>query len=148
MIREFFHHLFNPHCPICEIKPTCLACEARQLEINSLNRRLDSVLEHVFQPPSAMPQINVPQQEEEDTKPVQPRIVPWHVRKKMLEEQDRAEARVIAEQQKEVEEAKRAARIAALEMKLDIPNGEKNVESKPVENDGGTYQQEEIKAQG
>jgi hypothetical protein len=53
-IKKFFHHLLEPHCPICEEKNECQSCDVlrEQLYIErETNRKLLEVITRVPEAP-------------------------------------------------------------------------------------------------
>jgi len=86
---NFFHRLFNPHCPDCIEQARelnhCNSCEILQLEITKLridnNKLLDVILNKNNSP--SLP-INI-----EDMKPIQSKHIPWAVKRQQLEADDR-----------------------------------------------------------
>ncbi len=105
---DWLHHLLNPHCHECaheklearEFKlqqaredALCDSCEVlkEQLAAERYNNKelLRAVLEQ-----------NAPKQVIVNTEaqiPIQPKSVPWRVRQQMLEEEDRAKAKLMRE---------------------------------------------------
>ena len=99
-IKEWFHHLFNPHCEECqhnaEQMKVCLNCEYLKLELEKsqqLNRELIDKLP--IRPESVIPQSL-------ETVPVKPKFIPWHVRRQMLEAEDRVAAQKLKEVQQSI----------------------------------------------
>ena len=65
---------------------------ALRAEISDLKIERDKLLEHILNPPKEVAPPVIPT---EEFKPILPAHVPWYVRRKMLEEQDRAKARAM-----------------------------------------------------
>lgn len=93
-IREFFHHLFNPHCHHCaeekEQASVCRSCEILKLQLEIANIEKQKLLDALLRrdEPVAPPvQENIP---------IRPRHVSWPVRRQMLEAEDRKAAQVRA----------------------------------------------------
>ena len=77
----------SKHCEMCDLLTTLL--EQERHEKSDILRRLLE-LTTPAQPQSVIPG--------EAPKPIMPRIVPWRIKQQMLEEEDRAKARILAEQ--------------------------------------------------
>lgn len=120
-IGRWFHQLFNPHCPHCEEQfekeLVCPSCEVlkQQLEVaNVQNLRLLDRL-------TTIPEKEVPQ----PTVPVtRPRHIPWEVRRRMLEVEDRAKADALrnAAQPDKID-------VADLEREMGIAEAEREAQS-------------------
>jgi len=110
---KFFHHLLNPHCEQCiqdnlELRERnredkiCHSCETlrHQLEVSNLERQklIDSIL-------NKQPQVEQ-RIDTSNLKPIMPRVVPWHVKQQMLEEESRKAASVLKERQEEISKSK------------------------------------------
>lgn len=89
--KHWIHHLFNPHCEICSLERECKNCDMlRQMLVEERfekKRLLDNILK------ADKP---IEHSETEESLPVNS-YIPFRVRKKMLEEQSRAEAIVLEE---------------------------------------------------
>jgi hypothetical protein len=104
---KWLHHLFNPHCPDCkadnEDLKVCLSCETLKAELASerfeKNKLLSTLLEVVH------PVVRVEKEEQKELQPIAPRTVPWNVKRQMLEAEDRVQAKIIADKQREEAEA-------------------------------------------
>jgi hypothetical protein len=112
----WLHHLFNPHCPDCkhdaEDAKVCESCEVLKMQLSLVNQEKQKLLEHI------MALTEKPTEEvrhDTDTKVPVPKAITWNVRRQMLEAEDRAAAKILAENKK------RDAEIAKLEKELDIP---------------------------
>lgn len=112
---NFFHHLFNPHCPNCIEEKQCQNCETlRQLldqERYEKSRLLDQIIE--LTKPII---VNEVREKSEEPKPLQSHI-PWKVRRAILEQEDRVKARI--EKEHKLTEVKPLT-VAELEKKLGV----------------------------
>lgn len=116
----WLHHILEPHCPECkeerEENKVCQSCEVlkHQLEVaNYTQRELIRTLAEINKPePSVQPPEISPEQ-------LRPKMLNWRVKQQMLQEEDRAKARVIAENKKRQEEAKSNS-IEQLESELGV----------------------------
>ena len=101
---QFFHHLFNPHCPHCrdEMREEmhCESCDTRQEEIVRLRAENDRLLNIIINRTEPPHEINEPHQE---LKPILNRAMPFRVKRQMLEQEDRAAKRILDERIKELE---------------------------------------------
>ncbi len=95
-MTNFFHRLFNPHCPDCIAAEReldhCSSCETLREQLSIANREKDKLLQ-------ALLEVNKPKTEEtrvtEKPEPLNPRYTPWRVRQQILEEQDRERAKLM-----------------------------------------------------
>jgi len=137
-IVKFFHDIRNPHCPHCadEIDPLV---EQLRTEVTSLRYERDRLLNYILDDPSATNALN---KVEEEPEVIQPKVVPWNVRRQMLEAEDREKARILKQTKKEQDEA-----ILELERKTGIIEnvvlqvGDADVQSESIEVNDGTHQQ-------
>jgi len=94
-MTNWFHRLFNPHCPHCldEMKESkvCASCETLKEQLESITHEKNKLLDRLLAPPVVE---TVVQPVREVTKPVN---VPWTVRRQMLEKEDREKARLMRE---------------------------------------------------
>jgi hypothetical protein len=101
---KWIHHLLEPHCEHCkqerdeakEENKLCLSCETLRSQLATANHREEQLLARILEltaKPAAepAPRIIAPEL-------LKPRAMPWRVKQQMLEEEDRNEARIIAEQ--------------------------------------------------
>jgi hypothetical protein len=94
---RFLHHLFSPHCEHCkeEISEShvCQSCETlrNQLEISNYERRqmLDTILSF------SKPKVEETTPDLSASTPVRPKVVTWSVKRQILEEEDRAKAKIL-----------------------------------------------------
>lgn len=95
---NWLHHLFNPHCEACELNKEadeiCKACESKNAEIARLKEERDLLLNHIISPATQETRVN---EGAEELKPIKPNFVPWHIRRRMLEENDRSKAKAMNE---------------------------------------------------
>jgi hypothetical protein len=92
-MANWFHRFFNPHCQHCaelEYESACASCEVLKEEVNTLRRQNDTLLNRILE---------VPRIEERTVAPapqtVLPKMVPWAVKRQMLEAEDREKARAM-----------------------------------------------------
>jgi hypothetical protein len=120
-IKKFFHHLLEPHCPICEEKNECQSCDVlrEQLYIErETNRKLLEVITRV---PEA------PKEEEVPYEKVQP-IKSWDAVRREKERTAWLEARRLQEENdnhsKEIlKEVSASTTTEELEKELGVNNG-------------------------
>lgn len=101
-MTKFLHRLFKPHCEHCrdEVREAkvCPTCEvfASQLELaNYQNKQLLSTIERMNNPtPLVVPETTA-------VEPIQPRTVPWSIRRNILEGEDRKKAELMRSAAKE-----------------------------------------------
>jgi hypothetical protein len=111
---KWLHHLFNPHCSICESQYKPDAAEVLREQLAHANYEKEQMLKYIMEPQPIVHNEPTPIEEPE---PIRPKIVPWNVKRAMLENEDRQKAVVI---RKNEEERKKA--ISELEKKLNINN--------------------------
>lgn len=129
-IAKFFHEFLNPHCEDCiQEDLNNPLVEELKLELANIRRERDRLLDYVLL--KSEPQIEY--NPSEDLEPIQPKTVPWKIRKHMLEAEDSKKAALIRKNKEEQADA-----IAELEKNLgvirettlDLENG--NVQREPV----------------
>jgi hypothetical protein len=90
-MTNFFHRLFNPHCPDCRADAICESCETLRIEIARLRDENTKLLDRILEKPTS------PVAQEVAPMKVPPRNVPWNVRRQMLEAEDRERAKLMAQ---------------------------------------------------
>ena len=92
-----FHKIFQPHCVDCAHDKECKTCDTLRdmLEAERFEKKqlLNRILELTTKPTNEVRDV-APKNDFEE---LRPRNVSWNVKRAMLEEEDRAKARVIAE---------------------------------------------------
>lgn len=94
-MSNWFHRLLNPHCPECkdELRDSKVndVAESLRMENARLTEMIDKLLDRLLEKPVE------PIQEVKEPTKIKPTHIPWRVRQQMLEEQDRATARLLKE---------------------------------------------------
>ncbi len=134
-VIRFFHELRNPHCEHCrEELMTDPVVEELKVELAALRYERDRLLKYILDTPqSVVPNVPIQEESEEEPKPILPKLVPWNVRRQMLEAEDRQKATLLKQNIKEQEKA-----IEELEKNLGIVQetvlhvGDTDVQSEPV----------------
>jgi len=92
LIRDWFHHLFNPHCIECLAerednyhRSQCKGCENLMLIIEQKNHIIESLI-------SPNRQINDNSISKTSPGPIHNKYMPWDVKRQMLERRDREAA--------------------------------------------------------
>lgn len=109
----WIHHLFNPHCEECLQERVCSSCEVLKEQLAAVNREKQQMLDAIL----SRDKVDITGGETKVVSPEsinQGKYVPWHVRRQMLEAEDRAQAAIIAKKKKEEVE------IAKLEKEVGI----------------------------
>ncbi len=92
---HWLHHLFSPHCPDCKEErqesAQCRTCEVLVTQLERSNHERGKLLEQIERMSNPVP--TEPEAPSELPEPIQPRVVPWTIRRNLLE----AEARKAAE---------------------------------------------------
>lgn len=131
MWRKFLnwlHHIFNPHCEECAAERVCPSCEVlrRQLEIqNENNRQLTLAIVDLNKPIA-------PSESEKSTKAPEPirSVMPWRVRKQMLQAEDRKQAEILAREK--FDPSKSSVNVVDLENELAEVEALRNAEGQKV----------------
>lgn len=116
----WLHHILEPHCPDCreerEEAKVCQSCEVLKHQIEMLNYTQRELIKTLAEFNRPEPIVTHNQQEFE---PVRPKTIPWQVKRQLLEEEDRARAKVIADNRKMQQEAKDNS-VEKLEVELGV----------------------------
>ena len=96
---KWIHRLFNPHCAHCIEERECSTCKTLQAQLDFVQIQNKVLLERLM----PTPQVNTTGEAPE---PINKLPVPWHVQRRILEEQDRHEAQVLKDKQIELKNAK------------------------------------------
>lgn len=126
---KWLHRLFNPHCPECRDEDRNEIIDVLQQQLNQANYNNERLIKYILEPKGEFTQASSPSSIEDEPEPVRPKIVPWHIRKKMLEEQDREKAKIL--RQTAEDQAKAIADLEK-ELKLEIPQDGNDVQDKSV----------------
>jgi hypothetical protein len=122
MLTKWFHHLLNPHCIECAHDKECKTCDTLRdmLEAERFEKKqlLNRILELTAKPTNEVRDV-APKNDFEE---LRPRKVSWNVKRAMLEEEDRAKARVIAE--RKLHEQESVKTIEELERELGVANAD------------------------
>lgn len=122
MVKELLYKWFG-------LEPfPCPTCEVLRFQLDESNRERRELLQKFLEkdkPESVTPA-------KEDLQPIRPQFTPWRVRQQMLEAEDRKQAQLLKEKQREMAEAKsphvanreaaRVENINELEKELGIPD--------------------------
>lgn len=111
-IVNFFHHLFNPHCPECTVERGCKNCETLRSLLDTEKFEKSQLLNTLLHKDQSSQPMEV-----ELPKPITSKHIPWNVRRQMLEAEDRETARLLKKQQAETKQ------IEELEKELGVENG-------------------------
>jgi hypothetical protein len=92
---NFIHRLLNPHCLECKVEreelKVCASCEILKQQLSIMMLERDRLLTNLLVGSPVEPP-NITQQEPQVIKP---KIVPWSVRRQMLEAEDRRKAELL-----------------------------------------------------
>jgi len=98
---HWIHHLFNPHCSLCqetaENNKVCQSCETLKVQLSIANHEKQELLNSI---------LSLTKRPEEQTSAAvsyehaKPKMMTWNVRRQLLEAEDRQAAKLLAEQQK------------------------------------------------
>lgn len=112
MVKELLYKLFG-------LEPfPCPTCEVLRFQLDESNRERRELLQK-FLERDKPEQTTAPAKE--DMQPIRPQFTPWRVRQQMLEAEDRKQAQLLKEKQKEMADSRKPS-IEALEKELEIPN--------------------------
>lgn len=97
---HWFHRLFHPHCPECEMKPACQNCETLRSLLTTEKHEKQQLLERLIE-------LTRPEKKEPEERKELPKVVPmpttWRMRQQLLEQEDRAKAEAIRKRNEELE---------------------------------------------
>ena len=100
-ISQWFHHLFNPHCPDCAIERTCRSCDDLRTLLAQERYDKQQLLNQLLLITNPTAPVIEPK-EEKAWQPIKPRHVSWSVKKEMLEAEDRAKAEILRKKNEEI----------------------------------------------
>jgi len=117
-IFNWWHHLFNPHCPECkeerEESEICDSCEILKLEIERLRNENDKLLNRILREPEPEKTIDT-----RDLKPIKrSSSIAWNIRRQMLEAEDREKAKIIRDM--ELNQAQKSQSVEEIEKELGV----------------------------
>ena len=110
MFTDFFHKLLHPHCEQCKISEeerfaraeelkSCKTCEFLKMELAKERQRSGELLASILTAQKANETISAPVNYE----PIPSPYVPWHIRQRKLEDEDRKKALDLKGQVKQTE---------------------------------------------
>lgn len=114
MIKELLYKWFG-------LEPfPCPTCEVLRFQLDESNRERRDLLQKFLERdrPESTSSVKI-----EELQPIRPQFTPWRVRQQILEAEDRKQAQLLREKQKEMSEA-RKPNIEELEKELEIPQQE------------------------
>ena len=92
-MTNWFHKLFNPHCPSCyendKDNKVCQSCETLKIMLEQSNYEKKQLLDKLLNPIQSEKSVPV------EYEPIQPKNIPWAVRRQMLEAEDRIKAKLM-----------------------------------------------------
>ncbi len=109
-----------------QVETVCQSCETLKQQLEFSNYEKTQLLNKLLKEPEAPPVTEAPQV-------TRPRMVPWNVRRQMLEREDREKAKLLRNAPK----PDAVADVAALEKELDIASAEREAQA----TDSGRTQQ-------
>lgn len=128
---KWLHHLFNPHCELCELKEleartqedkynacrTCQVYEMTNAQLVQDNQRLLDIILHGKEI-NQLERDNINAHEVNAPQPIQPPIS-WKERRRIMERESREVARVLNKQQEDLMNANKVEELEkALEVKV------------------------------
>lgn len=116
---KWLHHLFNPHCTVCASENRCKSCDLLATALEQERYRVKQLTDHIFE--LNTPKEVIAEREPPDKKPVQTIKTPWHLRKQMLEHEDRLLAKTLKDQKLKEQQAQKTTE--QLEKELGVANG-------------------------
>jgi hypothetical protein len=124
-MSNFFHRLFNPHCPHCieeaERNKKCDTCDVLRVQLELANVQNQQLLDRLTAKPEQV--VSGP------PAPIsRPMHVPWSVRRQMLEQADKEKARAMTQAAKPDTESETVTiqpkNLEELEKELGVVDGE------------------------
>ena len=96
--KDFINHLLSPHCHECDLNKECLNClkfiQLLDQEKSEKRKLLDTLISLLSEPV---------EDKVETPAPIKPALVPWRIKKELLEQEDRKKAQILKEQTEELE---------------------------------------------
>lgn len=119
---KFFHHLFNPHCAECRDEKlddeVCDSCNTLRLENAQLRKHNDDLIKSLLDQLKPKP-IEITNQQAELPRPVGGGLN-WRARRQMLEQEDRATAKILRDKNAEMNLNPVSASVESLELELGV----------------------------
>lgn len=112
MLKQLFYKLFG-----LEDAP-CASCELLRVQLEKCDLERKELLNRLLNP---IKEKEVPV-DIKDLQPIVPQVIPWSVRKQMLEKEDRVKAEVLRKQAEEIKDSQTET-IKNLEEELGVKNG-------------------------
>jgi len=103
MIKQLLYKWFGLQDEPCE------TCEILREQLAKSDSERKDLLARLLNPPVSEP----PQKDEEEMKPVQPAFVPWRIRQQMMEAEDRKQADLLRNRQREIAQLEKDLGIGA-----------------------------------
>lgn len=112
MLRQLMYKWFG-----LELPPPCETCEVLRAQLTHSEQERRDLLVRLLdraEPPSS------PSIIKEEYQPIKPQFTPWRVRQQMLEAEDRKQAQLMREKQKEMTSTPITASVNELEKELGV----------------------------
>lgn len=119
MLIEWLKLKFDEWIERREKRRECTSCETLREQLFIANNEKQKLLEQLIE-------INNPKaavQEEKEFEPIQPRIVPWHIKRRMLEAESRKEAELLKVKKEEISEANQKLEEEVMKLSNEVQNG-------------------------
>lgn len=127
-MSNWFHRFFNPHCEHCAEErhenKICSSCETLRSLLESERYEKKQLLDLIVEKNKPIQEQAAPTNPE----PIRPRFIPWDSRRQMLEQEDRAKAKII-QQQKELEEKIKNSKVDVSDLEKEMGIIEKEREN-------------------
>lgn len=121
-IRKFWHHLIDPHCADCKLeafdKQVCLSCETLKEQLAAERTNSRNLLNAIIS--LSDPKQEVVTASTTNFEPIRSSFTPMRVRREMMETADKEKAKIIAEQKKNEEEAKKYAKVSTEQLEKEV----------------------------
>lgn len=105
---NFFHRLLHPHCVECTRDTECKSCETLQQQLAQVNREKHDLINTIIKLSQPKVALEEPAYQP-DLADLKPKVKPWGVLRAELEANDRNQAKLLKDKQKEIEDTKAAA---------------------------------------
>lgn len=115
-MSNFFHRLFNPHCPECRDELRESKVSEVEEALKRENARMQEMIDRLFDRLLEKPEVVVDERKPAST--VKPSHIPWRIRQQMLENEDREKARLLRDAPKP--DPKTVEEIKNLEVELGV----------------------------
>lgn len=121
---KWLHHLFNPHCPDCRLEKECNTCDTLRSILEQERFEKKQLLEQLMN--LTKPEVIIHESSEGEKKPIRPSYTPWRVKQQLLEQEDRAKAKILKEKEEESKISIAIPKVSVEKLEEEIGIGDSN----------------------